>query len=146
MESTFTVTPEGRTAAPSLQDHVLRRLIEFSFASAQGPAYTFRDTFAGFAEAYFTLSLEGGDLARRPAFREEPVEAMAEVLEGAVESGQLAPLPFSTRLAAFMVLTSLASLGHRVRGDMLSPTEAADLLATMLFEGVQACPLPRPLM
>lgn len=130
--------PNDSMAAPSLHAHVLRRLITFCFASAHGPAYTFGDTFHDFAGAYFSLSLDVGDLLRGPAVQEQAVDALVQVFEEAVATGHLAPLSVPTRLGAVMVLTSMASLQQEVADGALPPAEVADLAATMLFEGVEA--------
>lgn len=134
--------PDDVMAAPSLHGHVLRRLITFCFGSAHGPAYTFEETFRAFAKAYFSVSLEIGDLRGGPAARERAVDVLAQVFEEAVAAGHLAPLSVSTRLGAATVLTSLASLQQQVTRGLLSPAEAADLVTDVGFNGLQASQQP----
>lgn len=136
MDSALTAT---FTTPHRFSDCVLARLIEVSFASAEGSAASFRDTFYVFAEVYFTFSLEEG-LFQRPAFEASAADLLGRALSDAVASGALAPLRFPVRLTVAMILASLAMLRQQVTQGMLVPAEAADLLTTMLFEGLQGLP------
>lgn len=140
MKSLFPVTmarSDDGTAQVRLQERVLTRLIAFSFAS-WGPTYSFRDAFHDFVDAYFTLATEGGFSFEAAVGGEQAIDALAEAFDEAIADGQLAPLPVSTRLAAAAMLASLNGLRGQVRDGVLTPGAAADLVATIFFEGLQS--------
>lgn len=94
MDALFPVIDASDDASESrrLSGRVLVRLIEFSFTSSQGPAYSFRSAFHGFADDYFTLALEDDLVFQWPRFHEPAVEALAQAFSEAAESGKIMPL------------------------------------------------------
>ncbi len=157
---------EDHAEPPSLRAAALGRLIRIyfrdvarqktngSFSSRRRRERTsFCDRFHDFARAYFLLAQSREDLFRvgMAEFQEAPAEMLAQVLKAAVASDQLAPLPVPARAAAALIGINLVTLQQQVgtgqKGDAptLTPTEAADLLTTVLFEGVQvSSPLHAP--
>lgn len=123
-------------AAPRPSARLLARLIEVSFAS-HASSYTFRDAFRDFARAYFTLSLDD-QIQFWHLPEEQPIKALAQAFDDAVTSGRLAPLVGPSRLVARSTLTSLSALEKHVMDGTLTPSEAVDLVTTMVFEGIQA--------
>lgn len=134
MDST-THVPE---APHRLSSRLLALLIELGLSPTDVPGVSFQDEFRSFAEACFTRSLERRYAFGKAALEEPVVDKMVLALEGAVEEGILAPLRFPVRLSAITVLTSLTSLERQVVDGFLSPAQAAEMLATTFFEGLQS--------
>lgn len=120
----------------------LAHLIERSFAPTTEPAYSFQEAFRVFAEAYFTCSLDENELLQRPILEAPALDALTHAFSEAVAAGELASFHFPVRLTASMVLTSLASLRRQVTDGMLAPAEAADVLTTLLIDGLQVPTYP----
>lgn len=130
---------------PSLRAEALGRLIWIHFrdVARQQAAGSLEDRFRDFTRAYFLLARGHEDLfrIRRAEFQGTPADMMAEVLQAAVASDELASLPVPARTAAAWIGGSLVALQQQVGtgrdGEALTPAEAADLLTTVLFEGLQ---------